>query len=60
MSEDSFIAALGRSYGKLPAKKRIAKIQELAQMSKPTEKFLKDFFPEFYLEAFPRKKKKSA
>lgn len=51
MSEKSLIAAIEKSYKKLPPAERIAKVRKL---SAKDDAFARATFPELYHEAFPR------
>lgn len=53
MPEDFFISALRKSYKTLKPSVRAQKIRELVAESSETEKFIREHFPEFLVEAFP-------
>jgi len=53
MSEKTFIADLHADFKKLSASDRKKKIRELVADSEDNRNFIKEFFPEFYGEAFP-------
>jgi hypothetical protein len=53
MAESDLIRALRMDYMKLAPSDRKKKIRELAAESRENKKFIREFFPEFYAEAWP-------
>lgn len=53
MALNDLIQAICLRAAQMPSSQRISKIRELVQQSKEDAKFVRDHFPELYLEAFP-------
>jgi hypothetical protein len=53
VAEKHLVAAIGRKYGKMSRTQRIKTIRDL---SEDGLRFMRQFFPEFYAEAFPAPK----
>jgi hypothetical protein len=52
MSKDHFVSALRRDYAALAPSDRKQKIRELVSESQENEKFIRENFPMFFVEAF--------
>jgi|HubBroStandDraft_3_1064219.scaffolds.fasta_scaffold389751_2 hypothetical protein len=55
MSEKTLITALRKDYAKLDPADRKQKIRELIRESAANRDFIKNYFPEFYVEVFPNR-----
>jgi hypothetical protein len=53
MGDEHLMQVMIKRYKTMLPEKRMVEVRKLARQSEASRKFLKDFFPEFYKEAYP-------